>query len=316
MKRLLTVLLAIVLLVGCFAACSGENAADLRPTDDVYGDGGSLAGENYFDSGYKSSNAEATSQEPGSSLTVDRKIIRDAELTLETKSFDDALASLDAQVKKLGGYVQSSETDANSSYRESDLVLRLPADKLDTFLTAVGNLGTVTRQSIDAKDVTDTYVDVESRLATLKAEQEALTELLKNAGSLSDILEVRDRLSQVTAQLESYQARLNAMDSQIAYSTVTISVYEVELITAAEGGFWEEVSTRFLNNLARLGKTLRSFAVWFLGASPWFICLAVIAVVVVLIVRGSVRRKRRRRAKQLAQMQQKAQQEQMQQQQQ
>ena len=304
MKRLLTVLLAIVLLVGCFAACSGENAADLRPTDDVYGDGGSLAGENYFDSGYKSSNAEATSQEPGSSLTVDRKIIRDAELTLETKSFDDALASLDAQVKKLGGYVQSSETDANSSYRESDLVLRLPADKLDTFLTSVGNLGTVTRQSIDAKDVTDTYVDVESRLATLKAEQEALTELLKNAGSLSDILSIRDRLADVTANLESYQARLNAMDSQIAYSTVTISLYEVELMTSTEGGFWEEVGTRFVNNLARIGKGLRGFAVWFMGAVPWFVLLGAIAVAIVLIVRGNVRRRRRRRQKRQEQEQQ------------
>ena len=292
MKRTLSVLLAVMLLISCLAACSGTYTADRSgAVEEPYGSGiatdNSLTLEDY-----------SASKEQSSPLTVGRKIIRDARLIIETKAFDDALPALQKQVEEVGGYIESSEADGNNgSYRDADITVRVPADKLDAFLAKAEGLGNVTYKTTSARDVTDTYVDVESRLAALTAEQEALTELLANAGSLSDILEVRDRLSRVTAELESYQARLNTLDSQIAYSTVTLTLREVELITSSEGGFWEEVGTDFVNNLARIGNGLRSVAVWFLGAIPWFVFLALIALVVFLIIRGSVRRRRRRRRK-------------------
>ncbi|MBP5618082.1 MAG: DUF4349 domain-containing protein [Clostridia bacterium] len=289
MKRLLTVMLAVVLMVGCFAACAADYGAY---TNDEYG-GALKTGE------------EIAAESP-SPLTVGRKIIRDARLTIETKSFDESMTALQKQIEEVGGYIESSETDGDAgTYRDAEITIRVPADKLDAFLSAAEGLGSVTYKTTAARDVTDTYVDVESRLATLTAEKEALTELLASAGSLSDILEVRNRLSQVTAELESLQARLNTMDSQIAYSTVNLTLREVELIASSEGGFWQEVGTRFVNNLARIGKGLRSFAVWFLGAIPWFLLLAVIGLGVFFIIRTSVRRKRRRRQKrQEAQQQQ------------
>lgn len=291
MKRTLSVLLAIGLLIGCLAACSGGNA--------------STAEESYYGGALKNSDsaigdtANASTEAPASPLTAGRKIIRDAQLTIETKAFDDALSSLQKQVEEVGGYVESSETDGNGgTYRDAEITIRVPADKLDAFLAKAEGVGSVTYKATSARDVTDTYVDVQSRIAALTAEKEALTDLLRNAVSLSDILEVRDRLTRVTGELESYQARLNTLDSQIAYSTVTLTLREVELIVAPEGNFLQEIGTRFVNNLARIGKGLRGFAVWFLGATPWFLLFAVIVLAVVFIIRGSVRRRRRRREKQ------------------
>ena len=291
MKRTLSVLLAVVLLIGCLAACASGNTA---------ADRGMAAKEEYYDGYLVTDNAPA--EEIGkveSPLTVGRKIIRNARLRIETKAFDEAVSALQKQVDDVGGYVESFETDGSrASYRDAEIVVRVPADQLDTFLSAAEGLGSVTYKSTSVNDVTDSYVDVESRIAALKAEKEALTELLARAASLSDVLEVRDRLTDVTGALEAYQARLNAMDSQIAYSTVTLTLREVELIAASEGGFWEEVSTDFVNNLARIGGGLRDFAVWFLGAIPWFVLLGGIALIIYLIIRGSVRRRRRRRRKQ------------------
>ena len=212
--------------------------------------------------------------------------------------YNKEISALDKQIAAAGGYVESSESDGNDgSYRDATVVARVPADKLDAFLETAQGLGSVTRKSVSARDVTEEYVDVESRIAAMTAERDALTELMRSAASLTEVLEVRDRLTQVIADLESYQARLKSLDSRIAYSTVTITLREVELITSSEGGFWEEVGAGFVNNLARLGKALRGFAVWFLGALPWFVFFALIGLAVFLIIRGSVRRRRRRRQK-------------------
>ena len=298
MKRTLSVLLAIMLLIGCLAACSGSNAA---------ADRGAAAKAGYNDGLVTEiENAKSISADAQTSpLTVGRKIVRDARLTIETKTFDDALAALNQQIEEVGGYVESSEADGNDgSYRDATVVIRIPADKLDAFLSSAEGLGSVTYKTTSARDVTDTYVDVESRIAALTAEQEALIDLLASAGTLSEVLEVRDRLSDVTAELESFKARLNTLDSQIAYSTVSLTLREVELIAASEGGFLQEIGTRFVNNLARIGKLLRGFAVWFLGAIPWFVFLAAIVLAIVFIIRGSIRRSRRRRRRKQQEQQQ------------
>lgn len=282
MKRILSVLLALVLLAGCLTACGASYDAARE--------------ESSVSDAFKT--AEGDPADEAARLPADRKIIRDAELTLETKAFDDAMTALDKQVAAVGGYLESADTAGDpDDYRKAELTVRIPADKLDAFLETAQGLGSVTRKSVSARDVTEEYVDVESRIAAMTAERDALTELMRSAASLTEVLEVRDRLTQVIADLESYQARLKSLDSRIAYSTVTITLREVELITSSEGGFWEEVGAGFVNNLARLGKALRGFAVWFLGALPWFVFFALIGLAVFLIIRGSVRRRRRRRQK-------------------
>ncbi len=288
MKRILPLLLALGLLLVFPASCAASADNERRAPGNLY----------ESDAFKTAETADAAATDGSPQLPADRRIIRDAELTVETKTFDDALTALDKQVAAAGGYLESVDTAGDpDDYREAELTVRIPADKLDDFLSAAEGLGSVTRKTVSARDVTEEYVDVESRIAAMTAERDALTELMRSAASLTEVLEVRDRLTQVIADLESYQARLKSLDSRIAYSTVTVTLREVELISSSEGGFWEEVGAGFVNNLARLGKALRGFAVWFLGALPWFVFFALIGLAVFLIIRGSVRRRRRRRQK-------------------
>ena len=242
-----------------------------------------------------SPNAGASGTNKTPALPSGRKLIRNADLCVQTKSFDEFHNAVLQKTAALQGYVESSESGAFSKLRYEYLTLRIPADSLDDFLTSVAELGTVTSQNTSVQDVTDRYIDVKSRLAALETEQETLLSLLKKAENLMDILEIQDRLAEVRGSLESYKAQLQALDSQIDYSTVQITVNEVERVSPPETkGFFAEVRQNLSENLYSIGQGARSFAVWFLSSLPYIlIFLAAVAVIVVAAV--LIRRRRRRR---------------------
>ena len=220
-------------------------------------------------------------------LPAGRKLIRDAGLNVETKDFDTFHQALNAKVAALGGYTESSDIGNRSDRtRYATIVLRVPSESLDTLLQDVAALGTVTWQSTSIQDVTDEYIDTESRVAAVQTEQETLLALLKKAESLTDTLEIQNRLTEVRASLETYKGQLKALDSQINYSKVTLEISEVERVTSPESkSFFGEVRGNLSDNLYSIGQSARSIAIWTLSSLPYFGILLVLAGIVILIVR-------------------------------
>ena len=263
----------------------------------AYADSSYAPGEPMAEEGFAYTNGAVPTESTAASpvLPSGRKLIRNADLSVETKTFDDFHAGVMQKTASLGGYVESSDVGAYSTHRYEQLVLRIPADSLDAFLQSVAELGTVTSQNTSVQDVTDKYIDVKSRLAALETEQETLLALMKKADKLTDILEIQDRLTEVRGSLESYKAQLQALDSQIDYSTVTMTVNEVERVTPPETeGFFAEVRQNLSENLYSIGQGLRSFAVWFLSSLPYILIWLVLIGVAVVIVVVIVRRRRRK----------------------
>ena len=288
MKKLLCLGLALCLLLVSLAACSaaGNKASDA--TSDL-----EYSKDILTEEGYGSTNTTAGSSVPDIS---DRKMIRDAELTVETKKFDALLTALDKKVVEMEGYIESSSVNNegySKGYRRATFVARIPSDSLDGFLNAIGKLGSISHKSITTNDVTGEYIDAESRVAALKTEQASLMELLKTATNLDDILEIQDRLSDVTAELELYQKKMNSIDARVSYSTVTLSIREVELDpTNDEQGFWGETGTRFMNNLYSIGSGAKSVAMWLISSLPYLLLLGGIGLAIWLPIRRKVRRRR------------------------
>ena len=95
----------------------------------------------------------------------------------------------------------------------------------------MGKIGTVTYTNKSSEDVTLDYIDVESRIEALEVEQERLLTLLESAQDLESVIQLESRLSEVRYQLESYHSAKNRYDSLIDYSTVHLSVREVQQVT-------------------------------------------------------------------------------------
>lgn len=159
----------------------------------------------------------------------------------------------------------------------------------------MGDLGNVVDRRISLRDVTTPYADTEAHLTALRTERDALLEILAAAETVEDLISVQSRLSDVQYEIESYEATLRTYDDQIALSTVTMNIREVERATpVAEETFWQEVGRRFSESLADVGDGFRSFGAWFLGNLPaivvWAVILGGATVVIVLLVRRGGKR--------------------------
>lgn len=219
-----------------------------------------------------------------------RKLIRTVNLELQTKEFDSVIEGIAKNVRDIGGYIESSSVWGNSytsvSTRSADYTARVPSDKLDEFIQIVDGLGNVTYKNEGVEDVTLQYIDVESRKKSLETEQERLLELLEQAGNLEDLMAIESRLSEVRYELENYGSQKRLLDNQIDYSTVHISVSEVERITeTGERSFFQEISDRFSDNLYAVGQGLRGFVIGLIGSLPVLAVWAVVIGVIVLLLR-------------------------------
>jgi hypothetical protein len=300
MKKLTALILSVLVLLTLFASCSASNYNET-------GDSAKINDNNYSYgiNGSNNEDSEATSADIKES-TDDRKIIKNAELGVETKDFDNLIKKLNQSVESIGGYVESSDISGGGYYyasnRSANIIVRIPADKLDSFLAGVRDSGNVTYERIDKNDVTSSYKDIERHIQTLNTEQERLLELLKKANNLSDIMDIEKRLSEIRYELESYETALKSYDDKVDYSTVTLSIDEVERISADENdGFFARVGNGFMNSLYAIGDGLREAAIYFLSAMPFFILLGLIAVVVIVIVKLATKKSRKKAAAKQAQ---------------
>ena len=226
---------------------------------------------------------------------TDRKLIRNVNLSLQTKEFDTVLENMSQKVKDLGGYIQDSSVWGSSSdyssSRSASYTLRIPSDKLDEFIDVVETLGNVTYKNESVDDVTLRYVDVDSNKKALETEQERLLALLEKAENVEDIITIENRLSDVRYELENYESQIRLLDNQIDYSTVHVEIFEVERMTdAGDKGFFEEIKERFGDNLYKVGHGFRNLIIGILGALPILIVCAAVIAVIVVIVKKSIKK--------------------------
>ena len=212
-------------------------------------------------------------------LDPNRKIIKTVRESVETEKYDDFIKNIRESVAGLGGYISSANQSGDSyygeeNYRNSYFTIRIPAEKLDEFTSKIASAAVVTSYSEGMNDVTGAYVDIESRIAVLRAEETALLQMLTEASNVSTTLEIRKRLLEVQSDLASFEAQKNTYDSLIAYSTVYLNVYEVRRAEAVNPGFFEEVGGVFNDSLYEIGVGLRDFAVWFLGNIIYIVIFA------------------------------------------
>lgn len=291
MKKILCALLLAAVL--CLSGCSGKAAASPDSGNAQYDTLTPEASQNKADVG-------GDALAPADSAASARKLIQNSSLTVQTRDFDAFVSGVSAKITELGGYAESSrvsgtETGASGS-RYAEIVARIPADRLEQFTGTVSSLGTVISRQTSVSDITMTYVDTEARLSALRAEQESLLRLLESAESVSDIIALRDRLSNVQYELESYQSKLRTYDNLVQYSTVTLNISEVEREEDPDAGqsVWSQIGANLSKNFYMLGKAAQGLFVWFVSSLPF---LAIIGVIVFVIVYfAAIRPARKKRA--------------------
>ncbi len=235
-------------------------------------------------------------------LKENRKIIERIRLSLQTKTFDALMDDVKAQVSALGGYVQQAEVNGrqedSDSMRWANMTVRIPSEKSESFSDFVSQKAVVINRSVTTEDVTLSYVDMESRISAMRLEKEALETLLKNAASVQDIISIREKLTDVIYQIESYESQLRTWDDLIDYTTLELHIREVERTAVVEKqGAWQEIGTNLKNNFVIVGEALVDLFVFFVSAIPFFLPLGAVLAVVLILTRVTKVKKKRAKEK-------------------
>ncbi len=196
----------------------------------------------------------------------DALIVRPASLELEVADVAGVLLSARDEIGLLGGYVAGSDEYDQGDRRWASVTYRVPVDRFGEALDALRGLSErVVRESTQSAEVTATVVDLDARIANLRASEGALVEIMDRSGRIEDVLAVQIRLEDVRGQIERLEAQRNNLADQAALSTLTVTWFTpVAAVTVAQEGwnFGTELDAALAQTVEAL-QGLASLGVWF-----------------------------------------------------
>jgi len=160
-------------------------------------------------------------------VDVEKKIIKTAYLNMEVSNYSSSRKLIDSALKHFNAYVVS-ENLQNSEYQIGNSInIKVPANQFEMLLANLAKLAKkVDSQNIETRDVTEEYIDVETRLNNSKKVEQTYLKLLRKTNSIEDILKIEQKLGEIRTDIESTEGRLKYLNHQISYSSINLNVYQ------------------------------------------------------------------------------------------
>ena len=293
MKKLTALIVSVLLILSLFTACGANSIAQSAPAmkgDYMVEEMAMEAPAAMMDSAANS--LSATGNTTASALPENRKWIITVHMDAETENLEELLLSLDEKITGMGGYVSNRE-DYGYNNRETMLTLRIPSTHYADFIDGLPGIANVTRLVQSSQDITESYIETESSLASLTTQQDRLLELMAQAENLEDLLAIEDRLATVRAQLQYYASLKNSYDNRLTYSTVTLTLWEVKDYTVVQPTFLEKLWDRIKDSGEDFVEFLEGLLFFLIAAFPYLVLLGGAAL---LIRRATLKRRAKKAA--------------------
>ena len=215
---------------------------------------------------------------PRQAASVDRKIIKNAEVNVLVEDSDTAIDRLTQVVGDAGGYIVSSRIwyqahRDGENYKYATITLGVPVDQFEVTMRRVRGLSIrVLDENASGENVTDQFVDLQSRLTNLEATQARIQSFLEDAKTVDEALRINQELAQIEAQIEEVKGRMNYLSDRAAFSTITVTVSpelpEIEPAPAPEPKPWtpSETLKDATETLVKAYQGIVEFAIWLVVA--------------------------------------------------
>ena len=221
------------------------------------------------------------------------KLIQTIGLELETKQYTETIKEIEALVKSLNGYVQSSyvprpRNESEFSNLEANLTVMIPTASIEDFILKAGTASKIVNERREVYNVTDVYRDTAARILTLQAKELRLLELLKQSGSLSDLLLIENELSNTRYEIERLESSIQDYDKRIQYTQFNLTIREVyEYSPSERASLWERIVEEFTSNAQGFLRALESGFIFIISTLPfllvelalWFIPLLILYLI-------------------------------------
>jgi hypothetical protein len=298
-KMFIMSLLLVLLLAGCSGGMSqddskmsAEGDSNSASMENVSDDKiGFSEGENQVaDAGQDSKAEDQTSQE-ADETSAQRMVIFNAEMDIRVKNFEKARNALEQKAKTYNGYIVQSNSNRYDGERQSGtMTFRIPQEHFNAFLNDAEGLSVqVNNRNVSGQDVTEEYVDLESRLKSKKTVEARLMDFMKQAQKTEDLLKISSDLAEVQEQIEQIAGRKKFLENQTAFSTVTITLQENEVpvpkIDNDSLNTWQKIKKQFADNINILLAAGSGIIVFLIGNLPILLIVGAIVATIIYLVR-------------------------------
>lgn len=312
LRKSLSILLLVCFCLGTLVGCGSSVSNDVyygNSMDMMASTSGSSSGlSGIFNGGTKAESAVVSPSAPsydmsdyemetsGAGSVKEEKLVYSANVNIETKEIQKALEYLYAKISEYGGIIQD-ENSSNLSYVDTQnysysymgnasayIFVRIPQENYDLFISGLSDnadLMSVRRIQKSVDNMTERYYDQESRLRSLRTQEERLFEFMESAKTVSEMLEIERRLTDVQYEIDSVTNTLQTIDNDVKYSKVTLNITEVIKYSERRENpknFIERVWSYIVDSADSFADTLENWLEFAIYLIPYAVIVAVILI--------------------------------------
>ncbi len=312
-KRGLSIILSTLVIVLIFFGCSNTNQDEAAEYGEDVSREEMSDSTNSYDAGFVESSADQSEPEfvqddrsveeeehLHSDTLSEQMVIYNGNISIEVNDYDQAHNRIHEEVENVNGYIVESSVyqSEEQEQRVGTLVVKMPQDYFHPFLNELeATSANVLEKSTHGNDVTEEYVDLESRLRSKETVEERLLSFLDGAENTEDLLDISQDLSEVQEEIEQIKGRMNYLEDHVAYSTITIQLHEKRVNVASiqdQGSLntTERAHSLFMDTINFLITIVSSIFIFIIGLSPVLVPLLILAAAALLYHKRNTRNKK------------------------
>lgn len=224
--------------------------------------------------------APAASEPAETAVKKQPQLIKKAQLTLTVESINQTTEAVTQLVQKQEGNIlkfEAQKSPDDNQRQTAHLVFRVPQARLETTLKALAQLGTIENQVVTAEDVSEQLVDLQARLRNLRKSEEMVLKIMERSGSVGDVLNAANQLSNIRESIERIDAQLKSFQNQVAYSTVTLNLEAIVITNSTPenlGLKLQDTWGKATHSMGEFTWALVALILWLLAFSPYLLLIA------------------------------------------
>ena len=212
---------------------------------------------------------------------ADRMVVQETNMSMLVKDVSQTLSELEKQAVAAGGYMVNKSISKPEGAANGYISVRVPIEKRESVLESFRGLGVkVVSENVGGSDVTDQYVDIEGRIASLNKTKAKIEAVLEQATKVSDLMDVQMQLSSIEQQIDSYKGQQKYLEQTAKLTLISVNLSTDELsLPYAPDSSWRPAVV-FKNSVRSMMGALRGIGnviIWLVAYAPiWLLAIGAI----------------------------------------
>ncbi|MEI3599851.1 MULTISPECIES: DUF4349 domain-containing protein [unclassified Oceanobacillus] len=287
MKKYISIFVFSLLLVACTGEevdDTAEGTADIAHDTESYGVEDSELQFSNEEEGQDAETEKSVEDVEVDSAESNRKVIYTADIDVETDDLKTFSNQVQKEAARIGGYVLESTlyNEKTENLKIGQMTIRIPQEDFHPFLDFIEEGSTkVLDHYVSGEDVTEEFVDLESRLKSKEKVEERLLDFLAGAEETEDLLKISNDLARVQEEIEMIVGRMNYLQDKTDFSTITISIRERNVTLSNVNNdlnTWQETKQQFMKSINSIITILSKLSILIIGNLPVLAIIGVLAL--------------------------------------